>query len=96
MLTGKEMKSLISVLGKETDVALAAKFPISRQRIAALRTMRGIPVYRPEGKMAYPLPTHFTESDERNIKKAMAKLNEKNRSKYIRNAVRAKNKEVLR
>jgi hypothetical protein len=96
MLTEKEMEALVARLGKESDVALAKKYPISRQRIAALRTKRGIPVYRPEGRMAYPLPTHFTESDERNINKAMKKAGVKNRSKWIRDAVRAKNKEVLR
>ena len=82
-------------LGKEKDIDLAAEFGVSRQWVARLREQHGIPAYRPEPRMEYPLPICFTKKDQQGMKKAMKKAGIKNRSAYIRQAVRDKNKATL-
>ena len=94
-LTVGQGMDLDARLGKEKDIDLAAEFGITRQRISQRRTNKGIPRFQPEAKMGYPIPVHFTKTDELGMNAAMKKTGEKNRSKYIRGAVRDKNSEVL-
>lgn len=94
-LSSEELTAIHARLGKEPDSAIASDFGVHRSRITQIRNRKGIPPYSLGRKMAYPVPVHFQETDARNMDKAMKKINEKNRSEYIRGAVRKRNKEVL-
>jgi hypothetical protein len=89
--------AVIKLLGKKSDGAIGKKYNISRERVRQMRTARNIPVYKHEfGRDSrVVVSTAITEADERDTKKAMKKIGERNRSRYIRTAVRDKNREVL-
>lgn len=94
-LSISEISALESRLGKESDAAIGRDYGYSRERIRQIRHSIGIPAYSLGKKMAYPVPCHFTAADAKDMGRAMKKTGQKNRSEYIRGAVRDKNKEVL-
>ena len=95
-LTPPEMNALIRELGKHTDIALAAKFGITRQRVKQLRDERKIPAFNSGPPMDTAWPIRFTRKAVAAIKRAMKVTGHTNRSEYVRDAVREKNDVVLK
>lgn len=93
--TPSQIKSLGLRLGKEPDAVIGRDYGLSRERIGQYRRAADIAAYTLGKKMAYPVPCHFTAADAKDMGRAMKKTGQKNRSEYIRGAVRDKNKEVL-
>jgi hypothetical protein len=88
-------KAISKAIGKDTDANVAEKFGVSRQYIFALRKKHGIPAFTVPEALSYPLPVWLGERDVIDTKRAMKKAGYKSRSKYMREAVREKNTEVL-
>jgi hypothetical protein len=88
-------KAISKAIGKDTDANVAEKFGVSRQYIFALRKKHGIPAFTVPEALSYPLPVWLGKEDAADTEKAMKKAGYKSRSKYMREAIRMRNKEVL-
>ena len=93
-LTPEKQRELNARLGKQSDLSLAREFGISRQRVGELRQRKGIAVYECVTRHIN-VGTNITEADHRDMKKAMKKTGDKNKSEYVRGAIRQRNKTVL-
>lgn len=94
-LPASDLRDIHVRLGKEPDAAIGRDYGFSNEAVGRYRNAANIPAYALGKKMAYPVPVHFPMADAKNMDKAMKKTGQKNRSEYIRGAVRDKNKEVL-
>lgn len=96
-LSPSQAKRLIAKLGKDYDNRLAKQFGVTRQHVSKLRTAAGIPTFtpRPRAKHTTFISAAVSKADVTDIKKAMIKSGVKHRSKYVRDAVRTRNKEIL-
>ena len=92
-LSRADFRKLINRLGSQPDTELQREFNISRQRIFQLREERNIPPYK--SKYTATISSTVTAGDVKKIKRAMKKTGDRDRSQYIRGAVRKRNKEVL-
>jgi hypothetical protein len=95
VLSQEKKKELLGLLGKKPDIVLSNMFGLTRQRISQLRKLRGIKPWNAEFKISMVIPTGYSKPDMANMKKAMDQIGEKNRSRYIRCAVRQRNKSIL-
>lgn len=95
-LTPAALKSLTPRLGKESDITLADEFGITRQRVKQLRDERGIPAFNSGPAMSTAWPIRFTRAAAAAIKRAMKMSGYRNRSEYVRDAVKEKNAAVLK
>jgi len=95
-LTSSEMNALVRELGKYTDIDLAAKFGITRQRVKQLRDERKIPAFNSGPPMSTAWPIRFTQRAAQAIGRAMKAAGYTNRSEYVRDAVKEKNESVLK
>jgi hypothetical protein len=94
-LTKQQLQALDKRLGKEYDVVLAKEYGVSRQFVSARRIKRGKEAFNAPAPLPYPIPVPFSKQDIRNIKRAMKKIGQKYRSRFIRKAVRKYIEEVL-
>ena len=95
-LTAPEMNALIRELGKSTDASLAKEIGMSREYVQKLRVSKNIPAFNSGPPLSTAWPIRFTSKVAAAIKRAMKVTGYKNRSEYVRDAVREKNETVLK
>ena len=91
-MTAAERRKLISRLGKEHDTVLAREFKVAKQYVFELRTAGGIPKHKPP--TTKPMCCTMVDRDVKRTDRAAKKIGW-DRSAYIRDAVRLRNKVVL-